>query len=874
MVNYGKIIEKNEINLSNISIYPSSFSKDGCLNYNQHYLQLKYNYENTSNCLNGCYLLITYERALFKEKFPIVGFEFTILSRTWKYTDYLTQIIDIPYNEFIIGCFNQEGIQNHHYSIYIPNDAEKIIIEVGNKFLNIFYDKGRKKVNTIEPMKSTKKLNLTKDEDVFVLNIKNLNLTEKELSFTFKPIYYFSDIISFYYFRILYVKENEEIYYPLDSYLGNLCIPELIKDNEMYHCNFLLKNNYGESDLKFILSSNNQNDYYKINSSITLNNNTISNETEFVYVYDETIKDINYYIFKFEFKSNITKNILISFYDTIENVYLQIYSSQIYFIDNEIAKINHFKINNKYSLLYQYIYGSYGQAFFPNMNEKLYGSRNLIGRPLGILMNENITYSINRARKEFGYCYKLIYNSKNLDLIELNLGEPRSQIINGGQFPLYFYLKLKENKNVNIIVNIRLKAYDDSELEENIEIYGYLLSENNITRIINEEYYDLKDPIKGYFSNAYNIGFLQVNQLKEGYKYLLIEIQKKVNPRINSYILADIVTKEYDNRTSWLPINRYIFETFNDTNNEIRELNRYHININRIQGNQVLIELSSSYDEINIEFENDLKFTLNKVSGFKKYRITDTDNFNIFFIVKNPKKRITNYMIRYFYTEIEKEYEYNFDGTFLRNEFDSNDDNISISLIFNGIKISTGATKNETLKRDGIYFLITGTLYKQDKSLDESINSTCKITKHIPFFTNLTTYHYNYNKLDKFTLVFKNIPRKNNYIYELQLQINAIISKSVYNEEMLIYTTEVDLTNIELKKKSKAWIYILIGIASGIVLILVIFFIIRYVRLHNRNKNLQNEIKSIAFSNDIQKNVLVKDRIISKNESDFENTFS
>ena len=78
----------------------------------------------------------------------------------------MTEIIDIPYNEFIIGCFNQEGVQNHYYSIYIPYDAEKIIIEVGNNYLDIFYDEGRKRVNTINPMKSTKKLNITKDNDV------------------------------------------------------------------------------------------------------------------------------------------------------------------------------------------------------------------------------------------------------------------------------------------------------------------------------------------------------------------------------------------------------------------------------------------------------------------------------------------------------------------------------------------------------------------------------------------------------------------------------------------------------------------------------------------------------------------------------------
>ena len=879
---YGRIIEKNDTNkelLYDASIYPPSISEDGSLEYNQHYLQLKYNYENTSKCSNGCYLLITYKRAPFKDNFSFVGYEFTILSRTWTYIDYITQIIDIPYNEFIIGCFNQEGVQNHYYSIYIPNDAEKIIIGVENKYIDIFYEEGRTKLNAINPMKNTKKLNITNEKEVIILNIKQLNITKKELSFAFKPKFYFSDIFSFYYFRILYIKENEEIYYHLDSYLGNLCIPELNKDNGNYHCNFLLKNNYNESDLKFIISSTDQIKSYKINSSIIYNNNSISNGTnEIVYVYNKIIKDINYYLFHFEFSNDIIKTILISFLDTVEDVYPQIYSSQLYFIDN-LNKTNHFKIYNKYSLIYQYIYGYLGKVSFQNMNEGLFATRNFVGRPLGILIDETMNCSVNNANEEFSYFYQLIYKNKYLDIVQINLGEPRSQIIHRGHFPLYFYIELKENKDMNIISNIRLKAYDDSELKEDIEIFGYLLTENDINMAINEHYFNLKDPKKGYFSNAYNIGFLQIiSELKDGYKYLLIEIKKRENPIINSYILVDFIAKEYNNDTFWLPINRYIFETFNGTNNSIKEKNSYHININRIdEVSQVLIELSTQYDDIKIEFENDLNNSLKFVSGFKKYRIWNTkkDDYNIFFNVTNPEKRITNYMIRYYYTAIESEYEYFFNEKFVRKNISSNKENISISLTFDSINIKTGLSKNETVIRNGVYFLVTGTLYKNNKTSKEIINSTIGLTEHAPNFTNITTHYYNYRNPENWTLIFENIPRNNNYIYDLQLQINAIISKGLLNEELLVYKTQVDLTDIKIEepKNSKTWIYIITGIIGGILLILAIFFIIRNIRLKNRNVVLQERIKSIAFSNDIQKNVLIQNKSITKNESDYESTF-
>ena len=100
---YAKIIDKNTINiidLYNISIYPNSINDE--LEYDHHYLRLKYNNSNEKNCPNGCYLLITYEQIKSLGEFPHVGYEFTILSRTWDQSDYIPSIIDIPYNEYFL----------------------------------------------------------------------------------------------------------------------------------------------------------------------------------------------------------------------------------------------------------------------------------------------------------------------------------------------------------------------------------------------------------------------------------------------------------------------------------------------------------------------------------------------------------------------------------------------------------------------------------------------------------------------------------------------------------------------------------------------------------------------------------------------------
>ena len=509
---YGKIITKNETNnalLNNTSFYPTSSWNDSLLEYNQHYLKLKYNYINTSHCFEGCYLLITYKRLPFKDDFPSTGYEFTILSRTWNYTDYFSHIIDIPYNEFIIGCFDQGTVQDHYYSIYIPNDAEKIIIELESNYLDFFYYKGRQRINTLKPKEKTTKLEIVDNKGVFDINVKKLNLTGNYISLVLKTSNYNTNIFSFYYFEVLYIKKNENIFYTLDSYLGNLCIPESKNDTDRYYCNFILNNNYKESNLKFLISSTNQNEYFKIyTTKVYTNGNKSKEENEISYIYNEIVKDIDYYEFEFEFLNKDIKNIIISFMDNVENVYPQIYSAQMYYIAN-LTKITNFNIQNKYTLIYQYIYGKYGGMKFPNIDEEIVITRNYKGKPLSILIDKDTNMTINKAEIDFIYLYQLIYNDKNRGIEEIKLGEPKSQILDGVQFPIYFYLKLEKNNNVNIIANLILKANIETELDENIDINGYLLNENDISRFVNGDYIILKNQIEGYYSNGFDMGFIE-----------------------------------------------------------------------------------------------------------------------------------------------------------------------------------------------------------------------------------------------------------------------------------------------------------------------------------------------------------------------------
>ena len=144
----AKIIPEDEINetdLYNSPMYPKDDTDSNILNYNPHSLKLQYSYKDTLNCTKGCFILITYEQKKSEGNYPIIGYEFTILSRSWNYSNYISQIVDIPFNEYLLGSFEKDSISHHYYSLSIPDEAETLIIDMEGNYFELFIGEGRKK---------------------------------------------------------------------------------------------------------------------------------------------------------------------------------------------------------------------------------------------------------------------------------------------------------------------------------------------------------------------------------------------------------------------------------------------------------------------------------------------------------------------------------------------------------------------------------------------------------------------------------------------------------------------------------------------------------------------------------------------------------
>ena len=306
---------------------------------NQHTFKLYFSYNDTSKCGNGgCYLLITYYNKNYDKKNNnnIIGYEYTILSRIWDYIEYSSQIVNIPFNEYILGTFDKGSITHHYYSIFIPNGTERIIIQFEGNYLDGFIAEGIVKINTIKELDGIFKLDIINNQHFF--NLKKDDFNNKYISLAFRSKNYFEDIFSFYYFRIFYLKANETLFYPVDSNLGNLCLPEKNNETDKYYCDLILNNNYNELSSNFAIAGTNQIEYFKIFYAPIYkngNNEEIKYDSkEFKYIFSDITESnkISHIFFRFEFSEGGIKNIVSAFADKSSDNCPQIYSGQMYLL--------------------------------------------------------------------------------------------------------------------------------------------------------------------------------------------------------------------------------------------------------------------------------------------------------------------------------------------------------------------------------------------------------------------------------------------------------------------------------------------------------------------------------------------------------------
>jgi len=506
---YG-IIKKKEgiINPYNKSEYIQNekYKLSNQLIFNKHTQKLSFNSGHTKNCTKGCYLFLTYYNKNDKNdksQSQIIGYEYTLLVRIWDVDDYRPQIINIPFNEYIFGTFEDNSFISHYYSFFIPKGTKELIMQIESKYVEGFFGEGRKKLITYK--KNISNLNLT-DEKMIIKFTKDdiRDYIGKEISLAFRSRNFFENIFSFYDFRILILKENDNyLIYPLDTNIENICLPEKDKyqsktNKDSYYCYVLLNNKFKEFYFNFSVSTSNQNDNY----NISIYNNYI-NAKSFISDSINFYGDLQSILFKFEFEDNKTKIILSTFSNDKDLNYPQTYSPQIYRLYNT-SKVFIFNLTNRNCFLNFKLIKGRGNIIFDNyptieINENYF--EKLITIPFSEV--KNITF---QSEEDFNFYLKLEYESQQFEKKEINYDESMNELLLNKSFPLFYYIKY--NNQYNIDINFRIKNIKDINAKTDITIEGYMLSQTNLSRILNGDLIELKESIAGQYDKFSKNGLL------------------------------------------------------------------------------------------------------------------------------------------------------------------------------------------------------------------------------------------------------------------------------------------------------------------------------------------------------------------------------
>ena len=473
----GKIIEKNNsitnYNSLNVEEFPKYNENEDLQNnyiefdiYNQ---KLSYYSSHTEKCEKGCFLLITYYSNI-SNTLGISGTEFSILSRYWDEEIFKSQIINIPLNEYIFGYFDENTVNVHYYSVFIPYETDDIYIEINGWNILAYSKKGIDQINTQKMIDKTKLLfEECQNKMIIKLNKNDIGLDSfkgEYISFAFEEDV--NDIYSYYYFRILQKNpENNYIIYPLDSNKENFC------ETNNHKCYFLLKTEYNNLSNKILVSDFGKNNVsYKVSYMNDITNLNFKHFKELKEV--KSINgllnfdlDMNYNYALIEITTNSTENenlTVVSSFNNEQNLTsINIYSYQLYHLSKEASQ--QFQIQNsskEYRILINITKGE-GNIYFNktcDINNKF---TRLEEHKIYSFSISNIASFKIYAIKNLTYNIKFIKEIPNEVMKDLNY-QYNFEIINSNKdnFPLIYFIKDIKYNGININFNYKYNVSNNT----------------------------------------------------------------------------------------------------------------------------------------------------------------------------------------------------------------------------------------------------------------------------------------------------------------------------------------------------------------------------------------------------------------------------
>ena len=880
----GKIChEEKEKCLSQIKSFLNNDENNNNNMYRENIKKLSFSYQDTEQCENGCYLLISYYHEKLLKVKDIIGYEFTLLTRIWNKEDWHdTNIINIPFNEYIFGYFEKNRINHHYYSIFIPNEIDDIYLEWKGNFIQIFFGEGKRKLNTYNNMLNTT-IKLELEERIDYIKLPMNNYTNKYLSFAIRPQNFFEDISSQYFLRIFQLKKDENLIMPLDSNIGNRCkCKDAYKntgDVSLFSCFYLLKNDYNEFSQNFSVSFSNLNIYsqklyYLSNKSTDLDLSyesinkrikKVSNANSFF----ENFMDNNLSFILLQFKTNEEELILTTFYDEKKDIYPQIYSPQIFKIDNETKF--YFSSIDDYSVTLKWINGTGTITGF--LNKDLKQDKNNKDKLYSVALSDMESKNISFSNIDGLYIFiKLDYN-----IISNFKGEiqpySKIEIINDKIFPIYYFKKFNSiysSLNSTYTIDINYKIHNFNDYMENFTVEGMFCDQKTIEEKQTQNYIDFSADITSEYDISIKNGFLHINytdiqnQISEFKNYIMIKINKLNNEKTDNKILVQIIAIEFLDNEGYIPIpyNQFIMGTLNSSN-----MKKYYLSNEIYKGGKIVLEFSRNYESIDLDLEKENDNNDNK--GIEVYNIKN-DEINITLTESISRNR--NYIFKYYYkTENYSKSNYEFNGLYKIKDYKEIKKNIKkITFQFNNL-----ITKNENSNNIENLIIYCNLFLKDDLNDENELLNTIAINSVKPIATKNSSSSI---RDENFTVDF-DFNTTNVVNFKYIMQIKFYVNTSFLSDEIIPYSVQMDLTKYLQKdkesnnKSSKSFNIILISII-GFLLIIVLIVLLMVYKMKIKNKELREKVLSISFSKGNSDNYLTNSNTsTSKRDEDYENTF-
>ena len=859
----SKIIKKNNNIIPEESKFPEYKENENYLEFNIYNQKLKLKSSDTEQCEEGCFLLITYYSNTLKS-LDINGTEFSILSRIWDEEELKPQLINIPLDEYIFGTFNETNVNTHYYFTFIPYKTDDIYIEIHGMNILGYSQGGMVKIDTTNKTAKFKKLfDKCQNKMIIKLNKTDIGLDSferKNVSFLFEREN--NDIQSSYYFRILQKNpKNDYIIYPLDTNKENYC--ETINNT----CHFLLKNEYNDLSNRILVYNFekinisykvfyiNDDDYYSNNFN---NLNEINETKNFNGLLSFDLKKNEHFIL-IEVESTDGGNLtIISNIDKQSNSpSIDKYSYQLYHLsENQFQQFN--LIQNPYMKYRILINSTEGEGYIC-FNKPCDSIHNYIH------ITQQKIYSFSIYNKESFFIFaenNLTYNIKIIDEIsnevikELNYQHNFENInSNKESIPLIYFIKdVKYNG-----INIYFKFNDSNNEYNNLTIKGYSLDYSEILSI--KERNDIKmmnftNEIIGKYDNITNSGTIELNneliqsRYKNSNKYIEDKYFMIIFENITSINLRnDIYVFSKEENYILLPINRYIRSSFNLIENK-SIAQKYFFDKENIPNNKLILEFSSNYEKIDLEFNNLTNNGSPKIAGgFKQYVISiNSNNSNDFYfkIVIKPNSQLNsenalkevNIIIKY-YTEEKKinaEYFYNKNLKLKANNTENCSD---YSLII----------KNKNNKNDINYYYYLRLIKKKNVLVNEELNTIALISSNLSYIDK-----FNSNETEFY---LNNLEYNETYIAIFFIKVENINEEEEYYSMLHEFNTaypDKDDSGNEENNNIITSIILIIIIVVLIFVFLLMFIIWRKIRI-NKFANLENKVNDTNFSSGLNENL-------------------